>query len=144
MIIIFYKTKSNVFLVLIPLVLIIGFVTVNQITPDSHQSEIKTSGLFSIEKPTVVEFMSPTCMACLASKPTVSAMKEIYRDRVDFIEIDVRDSEFKDKILKYNIRVTPTFVMFNSDGNESFRFSGIAKSRIMQPEIDNIIDYQSQ
>ena len=53
----------------------------------------------------------------------------------DFYE----DTENKDKIIKYKIRSTPTFVMFDSDGNESSRFSGIAKSRIMQPNIDAII-----
>ena len=89
-------------IILIPLVLLVGLAISNPLDKKNNEIEIVASGYFSFDKPTVVEFMSPTCMACVASRPTVSAMKEIYGDRVDFIEIDVRDTENKDKIIKYN------------------------------------------
>jgi thiol-disulfide isomerase/thioredoxin len=126
-------------LILIPLVLLVGFAISNPLDKENNEIELVASGYFSFERPTVVEFMSPTCMACVASRPTVSAMKEIYGDRVDFIEIDVRDTKNKDKVIKYKVRSTPTFIMFDSDGIESSRFSGIAKSRVMQPSIDDIV-----
>ena len=135
----YFRYKSSAYLILIPLVLLVGLAISNPLEKKNNEIEIVASGYFSFDKPTVVEFMSPTCMACVAARPTVSAMKEIYGDKVDFIEIDVRDTENKDKIIKYKIRSTPTFVMFDSDGIESSRFSGIAKSRIMQPNIDAII-----
>ncbi|MEC7880992.1 MAG: thioredoxin domain-containing protein [Chloroflexota bacterium] len=126
-------------MILIPLVLLVGLAISNPLNEENNEVELVASGYFSFEKPTVVEFMSPTCMACVASRPTVSAMKEIYGDRVDFIEIDVRDTKNKDKVIKYKVRSTPTFIMFDSDGIESSRFSGIAKSRVMQPSIDDIV-----
>ncbi len=135
----FVRYKSIAFLILIPLVLLVGYAITNPLGNESNEVELVASGYFSFEKPTVVEFMSPTCMACVASKPTVSAMKEIYGDKVDFIEIDIRDPENMEKVTKYKVRSTPTFIMFDSEGKESFRFSGIAKSRIMQPNIDDII-----
>ncbi len=137
----YFRYKSSAFLILIPLVLLVGYAVANPTAKESSEVELVASGYFSFEKPTVVQFMSPTCMACVASKPTVSAMKEIYGDKVDFIEIDIRNAENMEKVIKYNVRSTPTFIMFDSKGKESFRFSGIAKSRIMQPNIDDIISY---
>ncbi len=135
----YFRYRSSAYLILIPLVLLVGLAISNPLNEENNEVELVASGYFSFEKPTVVEFMSPTCMACVASRPTVSAMKEIYGDRVDFIEIDVRDTKNKDKVIKYKVRSTPTFIMFDSDGIESSRFSGIAKSRVMQPSIDDIV-----
>ena len=135
----YIRYKSSAFLILIPLVFLAGYAVVNSSNQENNETNIVASGYFLFEKPTVVEFMSPTCMACVASRPTVSAMKEIYGDKVDFIEIDVRDTENQDKVIKYKVRSTPTFIMFDSDGVETFRFSGIAKSRVMQPNIEDII-----
>ncbi len=135
----YFRYKSSAYLILIPLVLLAGYAVVNASNQENNETKLVASGYFSFEKPTVVEFMSPTCMACVASRPTVSAMKEIYGDKVDFIEIDVRDTENKDKIIKYRVRSTPTFIMFDSNGVETSRFSGIAKSRVMQPKIDDIV-----
>ena len=67
-------------MILIPLVLLVGLAISNPLDKKNNEIEIVASGYFSFDKPTVVEFMSPTCMACVASRPTVSAMKEIYGD----------------------------------------------------------------
>ncbi len=135
----YIRYKSSAFLILIPLVLLAGYAVANPLSKENNEVELAAAGYFSFEKPTVVQFMSPACMACVASKPTVYAMKEIYGDKVDFLEIDVRDAEHMEKIIKYKVKSTPTFIMFDSDGVETFRFSGIAKSRVMQPNIDDII-----
>ena len=95
----YFRYKSSAFLILIPLVLLVGYAVANPTAKESNEVELVASGYFSFEKPTVVQFMSPTCMACVASKPTVSAMKEIYGDKVDFIEIDIRNAENMEKII---------------------------------------------
>ena len=136
----YVRNKSNIFLVAIPIVALFGFLAINVASPNDSPENIKTSGFLSQEQPTIVEFMSPTCMACLASKPTVSAMKDLYGDKIKFVEIDVTKQEYKDDARQYGVSTTPTFVMFDSQGEEKYRFSGIAKSRIMDPEIKKLIE----
>ena len=136
----YIKNRSNLFLVAIPIVALVGFMAINVVTPTETPENFKASGFLSQEQPTIVEFMSPTCMACLASKPTVSAMKDLYGNKVKFVEIDVTKQEFKDDAREYGVSSTPTFVMFDAEGEEKYRFSGIAKSRIMDPEIRKLIE----
>ena len=136
----FLKTRSYAFLFILPIVTFAGLVVINYATPDELEAEIKSAGFFKIDQPTVVEFMSPSCMACIYSKPTVSAMKDKFSGQVDFISVNVKEAEAMDLVIKYKVRSTPTFIMFGSDGLEKTRFSGLARSRIMQKNIEMIIE----
>ena len=77
MLALFYKTKSYAFIFLIPIIAFAGFSIINYAEPEKDNIEIKAAGFLVIDQPTVVEFMSPSCMACIYSRPTVSAMKEL-------------------------------------------------------------------
>ena len=136
----FLKTRSYAILFILSIVTIAGLVVINDSTPEKLEQEIKSAGFFIIEQPTVVEFMSPSCMACIYSRPTVSAMKDKFSDQVDFIVVNVKESEAMDLVLKYKVRSTPTFIMFGSDGLEKTRFSGLARSKIMQESIEMILE----
>ena len=136
----FLKTRSYAFLFILPIVTFAGLVVINYATPDELEAEIKSAGLFKIDQPTVVEFMSPSCMACIYSKPTVSAMKDEFSGQVDFISVNVKEAEAMDLVIKYKVRSTPTFIMFGSDGLEKTRFSGLARSKIMQESIEMILE----
>ena len=136
----FLKTKSYAFLFILPIVTIAGLVVINNSTPEKLDSEVKSAGFFKIDQPTVVEFMSPSCMACIYSKPTVSAMKDEFSGQVDFISLNVKEAEAMDLVIKYKVRSTPTFIMFGSDGLEKTRFSGLARSKIMQKNIEMILE----
>ena len=140
MLFLFYKTKSLAFIFLIPIIAFAGYSIINFVEPEKIDGEIKAAGFFSIEQPTVIEFMSPSCMACIYSRPTVSAMKELYSGEIEFITVNVKDSESMELIKKYNVRSTPTFIMFSSEGIEKTRFSGLARSKIMQSNIEMIIE----
>ena len=140
MVTLFFKTKSLAFIFLIPIIAFAGYSIINIASPGKDSAEIKSAGFFIIEQPTVVEFMSPSCMACIYSRPTVSAMKELYSGEIDFITVNVKDSESMELIKKYNVRSTPTFIMFSSEGIEKTRFSGLARSKIMQSNIEMIIE----
>ena len=135
----FLKTRSYAFLFILPIVTFAGLVVINYATPDELEAEIKSAGFFKIDQPTVGECMSPSCMACIYSKPTVSAMKDEFSGQVDFISVNVKEAEAMDLVIKYKVRSTPTFIMFGSDGLEKTRFSGLARSKITQKNIEMII-----
>ena len=124
---------------MMPIVVIAGLAIINNATPEKLNNDMKSAGLFNINRPTVVEFMSPSCMACIYSRPTVLAMKDKFINDVDFITINVKNSEAMELILKYKVRSTPTFIMFTSEGKEETRFSGLARSKIMQESIEMIL-----
>ena len=92
----FLKTRSYAFLFILPIVTFAGLVVINYATPNELDAEIKSAGFFKIDQPTVVEFMSPSCMACIYSKPTVSAMKDKFSGQVDFISVNVKEAEAMD------------------------------------------------
>ena len=140
MLVLYFKTKSLAFIFLIPIIVFAGYSFINFAQPEKFDAEIKAAGFFEIDQPTVIEFMSPSCMACIYSRPTVSAMKELYSEKVEFITVNVKDSESMELIKKYNVRSTPTFIMFSSEGTEKTRFSGLARSKIMQTNIEMIIE----
>ena len=140
MLVLFYKTKSLAFIFLIPIIAFAGYSMINFAEPEKIDVKIKVAGFFAIDQPTVVEFMSPSCMACIYSRPTVSAMKELYSGKIEFITVNVKDSESIELIKKYSVRSTPTFIMFSSEGIEKTRFSGLARSKIMQSNIEMIIE----
>ena len=65
MLVLFYKTKSLAFIFLIPIIAFAGYAVINYAEPEKIDEEIKSAGFFVIDEPTVVEFMSPSCMACI-------------------------------------------------------------------------------
>ena len=67
-------------------------------------------------------------------------MKDEFSGQVDFISVNVKEAEAMDLVIKYKVRSTPTFIMFGSDGLEKTRFSGLARSKIMQKNIEMIIE----
>ena len=135
----FYKTKSNLFLLIIPIVSVAGYVLISLLGPENVSDEIKMAGLIPVGQPTIVEFMSPSCLACLASKPTMSALEIMFQDEVEFVSINVLQEDSRDEVRKYKVRSTPTFILLNSQGEETFRTSGIAKTRILKPELSKLV-----
>ena len=137
----FYKTKSTLFLLVIPIVSVAGYVFISLLSPGNISDEIKMAGLIPVGQPTIVEFMSPNCMACLASKPTMSALEIMFQDEVKFVSIDVLREDSRDEVRKYKVRSTPTYIFFNSTGEETFRTSGVARTRILKPELSKLLSH---
>ena len=90
-------------------------------------------------KPRFIEFWSPTCLTCLASKPVVNGLQEDFGGKVDFISLSTSDYESRDVFIEYGIRVVPTFIIEDSEGNVLFRSSGKAENRVFQPRLEEVL-----
>jgi thiol-disulfide isomerase/thioredoxin len=91
-------------------------------------------------KPRFIEFWSPTCMTCLASKPVVHGLKEDFGEKIDFFSLSTSDNQNRDAFLDYGIRAVPTFIIEDSNGEIIFKSSGRAKNEIFQSRFEEILN----
>ena len=84
-------------------------------------------------KVTFVELGSVKCIPCKMMQPIMKEIEEEYKGQVKVIFYDVRTSEGRPYAQKYGIRVIPTQVFLDKDGNEYFRHEGFfAKDELVK------------
>ncbi len=76
------------------------------------------------DRPVLVEFYSDYCVACLAAKPTLDALERELRSDLRIIRLDVASAEGRALGEQLELRVTPTFILFDADGLEIWRGLG--------------------
>jgi thioredoxin 1 len=76
-----------------------------------------------INLPTLVEFGSKTCEPCKTMIPILQKIKNDYKDKLVVSSIDVYEDSTN--TMKYNIRVTPTLIFFDSKGKVIYRCEGV-------------------
>ena len=91
-------------------------------------------------KPRFIEFWSPSCMTCLASKPVVYGLKEDFGEKFDFFSLSTSDNQNRDAFLDYGIRAVPTFIIEDSKGEILFRSSGRANNKVFQSRFEEILN----
>jgi thioredoxin 1 len=87
---------------------------------DSYGSEI-------IELPvegmaTMVDLGSTKCIPCKMMAPILEKMKKVYEGKAAVVFIDVWENPEQAK--KFGIKVIPTQIFFDKDGNEVYRHAG--------------------
>ncbi|OIO73717.1 MAG: hypothetical protein AUJ85_07310 [Elusimicrobia bacterium CG1_02_37_114] len=75
-------------------------------------------------KVTFVELGSVGCIPCKMMQPIMKEIEEEYGDQVKVIFYDVWTEEGKPYAQKYRIRLIPTQVFLDKDGNEYYRHEG--------------------
>lgn len=113
----------NVFIALfaIALSVIVFFVAFGQTSPTqslAQQAEQATplAAALSNEKPTLVEFYANWCTSCQAMAADLATLKQDYRDRVNFVMLNVDNPKWLPEILRYNIDGIPHFVYLDKQG----------------------------
>jgi thioredoxin 1 len=73
-------------------------------------------------KPAVVEFGGSACAGCREMKPILEALAREHGDHVTVLDIDVLKA--REYISRYKIRLLPTQVFFDAQGDETGRNMG--------------------
>lgn len=63
-------------------------------------------------------------MGCMAAKPIVDGIEREHGERLRVIRIDIHDPAGRALADQYQLELTPTFVLFSSDGQELLRQVG--------------------
>ena len=93
-------------------------------TPEKGGDPEKKPDSESKIKVTFIELGSVKCIPCKMMQPIMKEIEGEYKGQVKVVFYDVWTSEGKPYARKYGIRVIPTQVFLDKDGNEYFRHEG--------------------
>ncbi len=89
-------------------------------TKTTKQEENKASSI----KVTFIELGSVRCIPCKKMQPIMEEIKKEYEGQVKVVFYDVWTPEGRPYAYQYRIRLIPTQVFLDKDGNEYFRHIG--------------------
>ncbi|CAH9083616.1 unnamed protein product [Cuscuta europaea] len=69
-------------------------------------------------KPTVVEFYADWCEVCKESAADVYKVEQQYRDRVNFVMLNVDNTKWEQELDEFGVEGIPHFAFLDKDGNE--------------------------
>jgi thioredoxin 1 len=102
------------------------------------QPEAKANTNSSQAKVTFIELGSDKCIPCKAMQPVLKAIEEKYGDQINVVFYDVWKEDQKKYGQQYNIKLIPTQVFLDADGNELMRHEGF----FPEEEIDAFLQKQ--
>lgn len=118
--------------------------------PNKETSEVESTQTFDKEldkiltngKPTVLQFTSEYCMDCQEVKPLVSALKESYKDQLDFITVDVRTKDpFEKHVLKkFKVVGVPTLIFVDQSGETKKVTVGLTTSEELEETLKGMLN----
>jgi thiol-disulfide isomerase/thioredoxin len=115
--------RINISLVIVLAFFLTGYLLLNPGTGSSLNSDQITATVGN-GTPVLLEFQSPYCVACMAAKPIVDRIEQMYTHRLIVIRLNVQDPASKTIMARYAFQYTPTFILFNAQGREILRRVG--------------------
>lgn len=76
----------------------------------------------SAKLPHLIDLGAGKCIPCKMMKPILDDLKQNYNEQFKVTFIDVWENQ--DQAKKYNIKMIPTQIFFDANGNELFRHEG--------------------
>ncbi|MEO0110451.1 MAG: thioredoxin domain-containing protein [candidate division WOR-3 bacterium] len=82
-------------------------------------------------KPTVLDLGAGYCVPCKMMKPIFEELEREYEGKANIILLEI--SEYRDLANRYRVRVIPTQIFFDKNGNQYWRHEGfLAKEEIVK------------
>ncbi|MEM8503654.1 MAG: thioredoxin family protein [Cyanobacteria bacterium P01_D01_bin.1] len=95
------------------------------------------------KKPTLIEFYANWCTSCQAMASDIQALKEEYRDRVNFVMLNVDNTKWLPEMLNYRVDGIPHFEFLSTDSNEQGAAIGELPRAILAENLDALIAKQT-
>jgi thioredoxin 1 len=121
-------------LIFLPFVLFMILVSCTEKSSSKSSTTLKPSS--ESEKVTFIELGSVNCIPCQAMVPIMEQMEEELGDQVEVIFYDVWTEEGKPYAKQYGIRVIPTQIFLDKNGNEYFRHEGFFSIDGVYPQLE--------
>lgn len=105
------------------IIILVLFVLISSLSAQTNVPEKKNEYL-NKAMVTFVELGSVNCIPCKKMQIVMKAIEEKYGEQVKVIFYDIWTDEQKKYADQYNIRLIPTQVFLDKDGDEFFRHEG--------------------
>ena len=88
----------------------------------------------AVSGPEIIKFSSPMCYECQELEKIFEEVYPAYANKISLRKIDVtqKDNETKELIKEYQVKLVPTTVFKNSDGNVVRRTEGAIQPKILE------------
>lgn len=84
-------------------------------------------------RPTVLDLGSNTCIPCKMMKPILDELEQEYKGKANILVIEI--GEYRELARQYRVRVIPTQIFFDKNGNEAWRHEGFLAKEDIQAKL---------
>ena len=119
-----FELKWTMIAVSLTFIAIVSFQMIGSTTSSNISSIVEFDNVLTSGKPVLLELYSNYWVACLSAKPAVDRLENQLGDEYVVVRFDISSEIGKYVRSKYNANVTPTFIVFNTDGDLVWKRSG--------------------
>jgi len=102
----------------------------------SAANKVESEKTSSVRLPRLIDLGRNTCIPCKMMAPILEELKKEYEGRAIVEVIDLREN--RDAARKYRIRVIPTQILFDRDGNEVWRHEGYIPKEQLETKLAEV------